>query len=282
MNAEAVRVIVEDTVRTALAGARPQGQTDSFFRWATLAAPFISAAAAYAIAQANAQRRLKHEAFQRIQSKANDAIATLRSILTEVSAVAARTYTAKRLTTPEDGTYRLAQPPGVERSRHAEVDMVFRLSEPQTSSMSALFSALQENRKELDREYSLSSPFFPKLDGAERAVAGELTGFSSRGLSLLVFLQPRSRRRISDPTYDEPGELDRKLQELENLGQELDRWLTELSYHLRRRAIGRPRNPVPVKETSNPDMRILTEQGFRTARELGVYRGGTTDAAPDP
>jgi hypothetical protein len=261
--AEAVRALAADTLRVVLAQPVPSGPGPSVFESAyrvlQLVAPFGAVLLAFWLGYRQAQNREKREAHLRIYTRIAELSRTIEQM---------RDVILKLFTSAMEATRQVEENPS--SIAWAFSITLFHLARLRLNALNHISKVLMDKAKDVEREYEASAVHFPTLAGAVKAATGETRSLYACRIFLILAHPERRKARLTP--VQERAEIDEELNKLDNSASELDRCYAELAYLIRRRAYGRPHKKVPYDAVGNPDMRILTEDGMKTAKELGVYR----------
>jgi len=217
---------------------------------------------AFWLGRMGAYTQEKREAYTRVFGRVSDLLKTLHTMEELLLVIRTRVFQLSESSGASGAT--TTEAPGEFSSR------VFVHTKSRLTRVIRTVAALEGCADDVVREYVGCATHFPTLERAVTDARSEVRRFS-------VTLR-RAYLRLSHPERWVaglgPADVQRGVAEMlltvDNERAELGRCFDELTYLFRRRAFGRPRRAVPVEGTGNPDMRILTEDGMKTARELGV------------
>jgi hypothetical protein len=267
-SAGAVRGLVTETLRVALVRV-PTANALSTTQVLSWVVPGISSALvallAFWLGGLRVRSQERREAYMRVFGRISDLLRTLRAMEDTLVAVSARVF---ELSGPDTGSG--AATSGVPGEFSSSV---FSLARGPLEQLVKAVDTLEGNADDVVREYVGCATTFPSLEKAVNDARSEVRRFSITGRRVYLRLAHPERWVTTSGLGSEPSEVAEILRTADNARSELVRCFGELTFHFRRHAFGQPRRPLPVEATGNPDMRILTEDGMKSAKELGVYRG---------
>jgi hypothetical protein len=259
---ETARTLVADTLRVVLAQPVPSGPGptafESAYRVLQLVVPVGAVLLAFWLGYRQAQNRERREAYLRIYTRIAELSRTIGRMRNVILKLFASAMHASRLIDENNDTTAWA-------FSHA----MFRLARAPLRALIRTSDELEANANDIEREFEASAAHFPTLGKAVKEASSERRSLYASRI-YLILARPERRPTKLTPVQ-ERAEIDEELKKLDDSASELDRCYAELAYLFRRRAYGKPRRMVQDDAVGNPDMRILTEDGMKTATELGIY-----------